>query len=176
MDDDNYATVLESFVSLLLLCVAQVNNEKVSGLDLLFLPKSKVFHPRMHWKQFMVPHSMVSAQHCICPCLGGSGQRIINHGTESYCKTLFATTMSRKGNRCAQFFITNFCLSHSFPMKLKSEALDPLSRLSQQDGVPPPIIPKKWSSVSLTENSRRHYVSWGRQSYSCHGQMLLKER
>ena len=98
---------------------------------------------------------MVSAQHCICPCLGGSGQRIINHGTESYCKTLFATTMSRKGNRCAQFFITNFCLSHSFPMKLKSEALDPLSRLSQQDGVPPPIIYDNAKEMILSEFNRK---------------------
>ena len=39
MDDDNYATVLESFVSTLSLQVAQVNMEKVSGLDYLVLAK-----------------------------------------------------------------------------------------------------------------------------------------
>ena len=46
MDNDNYATELESFVIRSSLQVAQVITKKVSGLDHLVLPRSGVFHPR----------------------------------------------------------------------------------------------------------------------------------
>ena len=44
-----------------------------------------------------------------------------------YSDTLFATTMFRRGNRCAQIFATNFGWSHMFQMKLKSEVHEALS-------------------------------------------------
>ena len=45
MDNNNYANELESFVSTSSLQVAQVDTEKVSGLDHLVLAKKGLFHP-----------------------------------------------------------------------------------------------------------------------------------
>ena len=44
LDDDNYATVLLSFVNASSLQIAQVNTKKVSGLDHLVLVKKGVLH------------------------------------------------------------------------------------------------------------------------------------
>ena len=57
-----------------------------------------------------------------------------------YRDTLFATTLSRKGNMYAQIFATNFGWSCLFPIKLKSEAHEAVSLLFQWDGVPSAVI------------------------------------
>ena len=50
MDDDNYTTVLESFVNTSLLQVTQVNTKKVLGSTICFLSERGVFHPKKHLK------------------------------------------------------------------------------------------------------------------------------
>ena len=108
MDDDKCVTVLERFVSTSSLQVALFNTKKVSGLDHLILAKKwgispkkapniihqttqhgthTVFHPSLsrwfrtndHQLQYRLPHNM-------------------------YSDTLFDTTVSGRGNRCAQIF------------------------------------------------------------------------
>ena len=37
-------------------------------------------------------------------------------------------------------------------------------------------MPKKWSLMDSTENTREHHISWERLSHSPHGHMQLKER
>ena len=54
--------------------------------------------------------------------------------------TSFATTVSRRGNRCAQIFATNFGWSCLFPIKLKSNIHEVLFLFFQQDMVPPAMI------------------------------------
>ena len=54
--------------------------------------------------------------------------------------TLFATTVSKRGNMDTQIFATNQSWSFSFPMKLKSEANEASSLLFQWDRVPPVVI------------------------------------
>ena len=157
INDDNYATMLESFVSTLSLQVAQDNTKNVWGIDHFVLAKKwgilpkKTFNTIHHTTHHGVLHPSLSRQlrmkdHQLW-------YRRLPHNL--YNDTLFATTVSRRGNRCAQIFATNFCWSCSFPMKLKSEAHKALSLLFQWDGV---LLPKKWSLVSSTKLSRRHHV------------------
>ena len=50
--------------------------------------------------------------------------------------TVFASTVSRRGNRCAQVYATDFGWSRAFPMASGSEAYETLSLLFVRDGVP----------------------------------------
>ena len=61
MDDDNFATVLECYVTISSLCIAQVNTKKVLMFNHLVL-SSGVFHPRKHLKQSGILLSMVPTQ------------------------------------------------------------------------------------------------------------------
>ena len=72
-----------------------------------------------------------------------------------YSDTLFATTVSRRGNRCAQIFATYVGWSCLFPKKLKSEAHGGLSLLFQQDWVPPTMICDNAKEMVLGEFNRK---------------------
>ena len=54
--------------------------------------------------------------------------------------TLFAGTVSKRGNNCAEIFVTSFGWTRVFPMKTKGDAHEALSLLFQRDGVPPVCI------------------------------------
>ena len=71
-----------------------------------------------------------------------------------YSDILFATTMSRRGNKCAQIFDTNFGWSCSFTMKLKSEAHEALSLLFQQDRVAPAVMCDNIKEIIFGEFNR----------------------
>ena len=85
MGDNNYATLLDSFVSTSSLQVAQIHTKKVSGLNHLVLDKKWGILPKKHLIRFAIPHNMVSALCCICPCLVHLGQLIVSYSTEDYC-------------------------------------------------------------------------------------------
>ena len=72
-----------------------------------------------------------------------------------YSDSLFALTVSRRGNRCAHTFAMNFGWSHSFPMKMKSEAHEAWSLLFQQDRVPPAVICDNAKEMVLGDVSRK---------------------
>ena len=50
--------------------------------------------------------------------------------------TIFASTVSRRGNRCAQVYAVDFGWASAFPMASISEAHETLSLLFMRDGVP----------------------------------------
>ncbi len=50
---------------------------------------------------------------------------------------MFAGTLSRHSNECAQIFSSNFRWSRAYPAKIKGEAHDTLSLMFQCEGVPP---------------------------------------
>ena len=77
-------------------------------------------------------------------------------------ETLFVTTVSRRGNKCAQIFATNFGLSCSFFRKLKSEAHQALSILFQQYGVPLAIVCDNAKEMVIGKFDRTH------KEASCH--------
>ena len=60
MDDDNFATVLESYVTISSLQVAQFDTEKVQVLDHLVIAKKWFCYLRMPLMCFFLPHSIVS--------------------------------------------------------------------------------------------------------------------
>ncbi len=53
---------------------------------------------------------------------------------------MFASTLSRRGNKCAQIFSSNFGWSHVYPMKTKGEVHETLSLMFQHEGVPPLMV------------------------------------
>ena len=57
-----------------------------------------------------------------------------------FCDTLAAGTPSRRGNKYAQVFATNFGWCRVYPMRLKSQAHEALSILFKREGVPPDMI------------------------------------
>ena len=79
-----------------------------------------------------------------------------------YSDTLFVSIVSRKGNKCAQIFATDFGWSCLFQMKLKSKALEALSLLFQQDGVMPAAIYNNAKETIQGEFNRKIKVA------SCH--------
>ena len=73
--------MVESFVNILSLPVAQVYTKKVPVLGYLTPAKNCGIS---HKKALNMIHCMVSAQCCICNCLGSSGQMIVNCVKEDY--------------------------------------------------------------------------------------------
>ena len=57
-----------------------------------------------------------------------------------YFQTVFVSTVSRRSNRCAQVYATDFGWARAFPMASRSEAHETLSLLFVRDGVPPTCI------------------------------------
>jgi len=54
--------------------------------------------------------------------------------------TMFASTVSRQGNKMAQIYSTSFGWACALPMKRKGEAHETLSLLFHRDGVPPAMV------------------------------------
>ena len=57
-----------------------------------------------------------------------------------YFQTVFVSTVSRRSNRCAQVYATDFGWARAFPMASRSEAHETLSLLFVRDGVLPACI------------------------------------
>ena len=53
---------------------------------------------------------------------------------------MFASTVSRRGNRYAQVYATDFGWARAFPMASRSEAHETMSLLFARNGVPPACI------------------------------------
>ena len=133
INNDNYATLLESFVITPSLWVAQVNTKKVSGLNHLVLVKKWGISPK---KALNTIHCTTQCHVCTLTysCLGSSGEMIFSYGTEHYqimCKVINCLPLQCLGEEIgAHKLSTNFGWSHSFPMKLKNEAQKALARWS----------------------------------------------
>ena len=53
---------------------------------------------------------------------------------------MFASALSRRGNRCAKVYATDFGWARAFPMASRSDAHEILSLLFVRHGVPPTCI------------------------------------
>ena len=128
MDDDNFTTVLDSYVTTSPLQAAKVSAMKVSRLDHLVLAKRWGISP-----QKTLNTIRQTTQHGVCTVLHPSVSRWFRTNDcqswyrrlphNVYIDALFVTTVSRRGNRCAQIFATDFGWSRLFLMRLKSEAI-----------------------------------------------------
>ena len=119
MDNDNYATMLESFVSTLSLWATQVNTKKVLVLDHLFLAKKWIISPKK--ALIMIHHTTQHGIHIVLH-LPLSRQFRANDCQlwykrsphEMYSDTLFATTLYRRGSGVHRFLPpTLVCNTHS---------------------------------------------------------------
>ena len=150
MDNNNYATVLDSYVII----------SSLQVLDHLVLAKRWGISPE---KALNTIHC--TTQHGVHTVLHPSlymqfrtnnhqlWYRRSPHNVNS--DTLFATTVSKRGSRCAQIFATNFGWSHFFPMKLKSKPHKVLSLLFKQDRVPSAVIYDNSKEMVLGEFTRK---------------------
>ena len=87
MNDDNYATVLQSFVSTSSLQVVQINTKKVFGLNHLVLAKKWGISPKkaLNITCHTTQHGVHTVLHpCISPCQGSVGQMIVSYSTGDY--------------------------------------------------------------------------------------------
>ena len=122
MNNDNFATLLECFVNTSELWVAQVNINKVLGLNHFVLAKKWDISPKK------ALHTICHATQWLYPSMPKQFRRNNQQSwyrrllCNMYSDTLFATTVSRRDNRCTQIFAANFGWSCLFPMKMKSEA------------------------------------------------------
>ena len=96
----------------------------------------KTIQATMQWELRTMLHPSLSRQFRInnrdfCCCL-------LAHLV--FLNTMFASTVSRRDNRCAQVSATNFWWARAFPMASRSEAHETLSLLFARDGVLPAFI------------------------------------
>ena len=117
MDDDNYTTVLDSYVTTSSLQVTKVCTKKLPGLDQLVLAKrwgilSKKAMNTIHWTT-----SMGFAQCCTCHYHDGLGQLIISYGTENYhimCTVMHYLPLQYLGEAtCAHRYLPPILVGHA---------------------------------------------------------------
>ncbi len=95
-----------------------------------------------------------------------------------FTNTMFASTLSRHSNKCAQIFSSNFGWSHAYPMKAKGEAHDSLSLVFQHEGVPSLMAMDSSTRplASSTRNFKMPAVRRRPQNLTPLGRMLLSAR
>ena len=100
---------------------------------------------------------MMSVQYCTHPYPGSLGQMVFSYCIMDnvYNDKLFAATVPRRCNKCAQIFATTSGWSCSFPMKLKTEAHKKLFLLFHWDRVLPAIICYNTKKMILNEFNRK---------------------
>ena len=179
MDDDNFATVLESFVATSSLWVAKVHAKKVSGLDHLVFAKRWGISPK---KALNTIHHTVQCEVHTVVHLSLSQQFRINH--HQYCTVHCHRICSVKHFLSQQYQGETSGVHRYLPLTLVSHVCSQWSwkvkprrhcpfffngtGCHQQWYV---TMLKKWSLASFIANSRRHHVIWSRQSHSPHGQI-----
>ena len=80
--------------------------------------------------------------------------------------TLFAGTVSKRGNKCSQIFGTSFGWARAYPMQAKSQAPEALRLLFRHVGVPPRII-----ADHSKEQHSKEFLKVCREA-DCHKQRL----
>ena len=75
---------------------------------------------------------------------------------------VFASTLYKRGNRCAQVYVTDFGWARAFPMASRSQAHETFSLLFARDSVPPACIwdnAKEIIQISSIRSSKRGWMS-----------------
>ncbi len=93
--------------------------------------------------------------------------------------TMFASILSRRGNKCAQIFSSDFSWFCAYPMKTKGELHSALSFVFQQEGVPPLMVMDCLKEQTLASSARIFVMLAVRnspQNLTLLGRMLLSVR
>lgn len=156
-DDDNFATILDANVNVSIAQVesmrlpeaerniGRVSSSQKASIDYMDLAERWCISPEKA-KQTVQRTTQRGIRTTLHPSLSRRFRtndrqlryRRLPHPVFS--DTMFANTTSRRGNKCAQVFATDFGWSRVYPMKSKGLAHEGLSCLLQNDGVPPAII------------------------------------
>ncbi|KAL7530108.1 hypothetical protein ACHAXR_003313, partial [Thalassiosira sp. AJA248-18] len=150
-DDDNFSSVLESNVRVAL---SELSTNSATGI-LRSKTGKQVDHKTLanRWgistdraKQTVMKTTQRGVRKCLNPTLSRrfpTNDRMLRYDRlhhPIFTDTLIAGTVSKRGNKYAQVYGTNFGWSRAYPMKKKSEAHESLSLLFKRDGVPPEMI------------------------------------
>ena len=142
MDNDNVATVLSAQIQISIAPIGMVRKPLVEATalaerwDITSEKTHKILQATMQTGIKTILNALLLRQFRI------------NDRNLHYCHLahlvfsdmIFANTVSRRGNKCAQVYATNFGWARAFPMTSRSEAHETLSLLFVTDGVPPACI------------------------------------
>ena len=142
IDNDNLTTALESQIQISIVLIGMVRKPSI---DPIVLAKWWGINPEKAQKTIKA-----TTQRGIWTMLHPSLMRWLrtNDWNLHYCclahpafsVMMFASTMSRRGNRCAQVYATDFGWTRAFSMASRSEAHETLLLLFVRNGVPPTCI------------------------------------
>ena len=142
MDNDNLATALEAQIQISIVLIGMVRKPSI---DLIVLAKRWGITPEKAQKtiQATTQRGIRTMLHPLLSRRFRTNDRNLRYqhlAHSIFSDTMFASTMSRRGNRCAQVYATNFGWSKAFPMASRSETHETLLLLFVKDGVAPTCI------------------------------------
>ena len=80
--------------------------------------------------------------------------------------TMFANTVVKRGNRCAEVYVTDFGWARAFPVASRSEAHKTMPLQFIWDGVPPPCISN--NAIEMFQGKFHHKL----KDIACHLKQL----
>ena len=144
-EDDNFASVLNNKVQVSAIQSGNVNYNQGKAVDALSLAKQWMISPDRAKNKVqkttqcgirMVINLQISRQY-------PTNNRILRYPCvlhPLYTDTMIAGTVSKRGNKNAQVYVTSYGWKRLFPMKLKSDDHETLTLLFKCDGLPPEMI------------------------------------
>ncbi len=147
-DDENFHQVLTSKVMISSVDTSlngHIRSRNIAPIDPQTLAARWMIFPD-HAKRTVVMTTQCGVRTCLNPTLSRRFPRNdrmlwykrLPHTV--FTDTMFASTVSRKGNKMAKIYSTSFGWARAHPMKRKGEAHETLSLLFHCDGVPPTMV------------------------------------
>ena len=142
-DDENFHQVLTSKVMILSVETSlngHIRSRNVAPIDPQTLAAQWMISPD-HAKRTVVMTTQRGVRTCLNPtlsCRFPTNDRMLRYKRlphTVFTDTMFASTVSRQGNKMAQIYSSSFGWARAHPMKRKGEAHETLSLLFHRDGV-----------------------------------------
>jgi len=169
-DDDNFADVLTSNVQISSLATSpnsidaslngHIRSRRIMPIDPLTLAARWQISPDRA-KRTIVTTTQRGVRTCLNPTLSRrfpTNDRMLRYPRllhTMFTDTMFASTVSKQGNKMAQVFATSFGWARAHPMKRKGDAHEALSVVFLRDGVPPTMVLDGSKEQALGEFRRK---------------------
>ena len=163
MDNDNLATALEAQIQISIVLIGMVRKPSI---DLIVLAKRWGITPEKAQKTIQAT-TQRGIRTMLHPSLSRwfrtNDRNLLYHclAHPIFSDMMFASTVSRRGNKCAQVYATDFGWTRAFQMASRSEAHEILLLLFVRDGVPPTCIvtmPENKYKESSTRSSKKQHA------------------
>ena len=147
-DDDNFHTALLSNVQISSVETSlngNIRSRKTPHIDPMTLSARWMIPPERA-KRTVANTTQRGVRTCVDPTLSRrfpTNDRMLRYPRlmhTVFTDTMFASTVSRQGNKMAQVYATSFGWARAYPMKRKGEAHETLSLVFHRDGVPPTMV------------------------------------